>query len=244
MTDTDEPDLDEVAAQALKAISPRALARLGKNPAEALRPLVDAILDEAKAKAWIKDQLDATRIHAMELREGSAELSMEAASESMAFQFAAAKTMLGDATNYSETIAWDLSPAGKAEKFTIVVQRHALNALTPHEARVAAETRAQELEEANLEAAARAQETIDRLRAEVAGRTEPDGCTEDREYQVVGDWGTNGAEDEEQARRFARRALREYPGCGARVEWRVARMWDDGAEYYGPWNDLETGEPE
>ncbi|MFI5814881.1 hypothetical protein ACIA7S_28480 [Streptomyces sp. NPDC051643] len=107
-----------------------------------------------------------------------------------------------------------------------------------------AEDRVRQLEEDNLEAAERAQTVIDSLRNEVVGRTDDDGCTEDREYGVVGGWGVEGANGEEDARRRVRDALAQYPGCGARARWRTVRNWDDGAEYYGPWYDLETGEPE
>jgi hypothetical protein len=67
--------------------------------------------------------------------------------------------------------------------------------------------------------------------------------TEHREYEVVGGWGVDGAEDAEDARRQVRRALAQYPQCGARAQWRIVRTWDDDAQYYGPWQALEDEEP-
>jgi hypothetical protein len=67
--------------------------------------------------------------------------------------------------------------------------------------------------------------------------------TEHRGYQVVGDWGVDGADNEDDARRKVRQALAAYPKCGARAEWRIERTWDDGAEYAGPWQALEDKEP-
>jgi hypothetical protein len=61
---------------------------------------------------------------------------------------------------------------------------------------------------------------------------------EDRVYQVVGGWGVDGADDEAHARRKVEEALAQYPHCGAHAQWRTVRTWDDGAEYYGPWNAL------
>jgi hypothetical protein len=63
--------------------------------------------------------------------------------------------------------------------------------------------------------------------------------TEDRVYEVVGDWGVDGANDEADARHQVRRALAAYPTCRAYARWRLVRTWDDDAEYYGPWNDLD-----
>ncbi|MEU2426929.1 hypothetical protein ABZ619_38955 [Streptomyces sp. NPDC007851] len=63
-----------------------------------------------------------------------------------------------------------------------------------------------------------------------------------REYQVVGGWGVDGAEDAAHARRKVERALAEYPLCRARAEWRIGRSWDDDSEFYGPWQPLTDAE--
>ncbi|MEU8829312.1 hypothetical protein [Streptomyces sp900116325] len=61
---------------------------------------------------------------------------------------------------------------------------------------------------------------------------------ESREYEVVGDWGVDGADNEAHARRKVSEALAAYPHCGARAQTRLAYVWDDGSEYYGPWEEL------
>jgi hypothetical protein len=66
--------------------------------------------------------------------------------------------------------------------------------------------------------------------------------TEHREYEVVGGWGVDGARDEADARRQVRQALAEYPTCGARAQWRIVRTWEDDAQYYGPWQPLDSEE--
>ena len=53
---------------------------------------------------------------------------------------AAARAMLGDAPNYSETrLSMDVKVAESPELYTLVVQRHGPGVLTPHEARQKAE---------------------------------------------------------------------------------------------------------
>ncbi|MGY5634212.1 hypothetical protein ACW7N6_38375 [Streptomyces sp. UC1A3] len=65
---------------------------------------------------------------------------------------------------------------------------------------------------------------------------------EDREYQIVGDWGVDGADSEDEARADVAKALRVHPACGAYAEQRVVRTWPDGSEFYGPWTRLpESG---
>lgn len=95
--------------------------------------------DEARER-WIKKQLDETGIRSLDFRNG-AEMELEPARELLAHWVAAARTMLGDAPNYTETrLSMDVKVAESPELYTLVVQRHAPGALTPHEARQKAET--------------------------------------------------------------------------------------------------------
>lgn len=120
------------------------LARVRELEAEnaELNTELDGRDDEARER-WITKQLDETGIRSMEFRNG-AHMDLEPARELVAHWVAAARTMLGDAPNYSETkIEFDVKVAESPEMYTLVVQRHAPGALTPHEARQRAETDAE-----------------------------------------------------------------------------------------------------
>ncbi|MEU1805863.1 hypothetical protein [Streptomyces sp. NPDC019937] len=94
--------------------------------------------DEARER-WIQKQLEETGLRAMDFRNG-AEMELEPARELLAHWVAAARTMLGDAPNYTETrLSMDVKVAESPELYTLVVQRHGPGVLTPHEARQRAE---------------------------------------------------------------------------------------------------------
>ncbi|MFF4479488.1 hypothetical protein ACFY1A_21055 [Streptomyces sp. NPDC001520] len=94
--------------------------------------------DEARER-WIQKQLDETGIRAMDFRNGIA-MDIEPARELCAHFVGAARAMLGDAPNYSETkLEFDVKVAESPELYTLVVQRHGPGVLTPHEARQRAE---------------------------------------------------------------------------------------------------------
>lgn len=71
--------------------------------------------------------------------------------------------------------------------------------------------------------------------------TEDPYPTESVIYEVVGDWGVDGADSAEGARAAVAKWLREYPRCGAYAQQRVVREWPDGSEFYGPWTPLTEG---
>jgi hypothetical protein len=146
MTDTDPiEELADTLYDALYAITPYAEPHFA-DEREGLRTAVRAVLDEAAAQQWIQKQLEQTGIRAMDFRNGM-HMELEPARELLAHQVAAARTMLGDAPNYTETkLEWDVKVAESPEMYTIVIQRHAPGALTPHEARQKAEARVAELE--------------------------------------------------------------------------------------------------
>jgi hypothetical protein len=125
---------------ALYAITPYAEVYFA-DEAEGLRKAVNDVLGQAAAQQWIQKQIDETGIRAMDFRNG-AEMELEPARELVACWVAAARAMLGDAPNYSETkVSMDVKVAESPELYTLVVQRHAPGALTPHEARQRAEAR-------------------------------------------------------------------------------------------------------
>ncbi|MBE4790295.1 hypothetical protein [Streptomyces caniscabiei] len=146
MSDTDRiEELSDTLYDALYAITPYAEAYFA-DESEGLKNAVGAVLDHAAAREWIDKQIEQTGIRAMDFRNGM-QMELEPARELLAHQVAAARAMLGDAPNYTETkLEYDVKVAESPELYTIVIQRHAPGALTPHEARQKAEARVAELE--------------------------------------------------------------------------------------------------
>jgi hypothetical protein len=118
-----------------------------------LRPVVEAILAEHVTQEWTSKQLAEMGIRSMEIRDGAIDLDMKPAAEATAMWVGIARTMLGDAPNYTET-AFD-GPAPERdhegllemrvgvpelpERYTFTLQRVGFGKLTPHEARQRAE---------------------------------------------------------------------------------------------------------
>lgn len=107
-----------------------------------LADAVLAVVDDEAIDRMAQHYVDDTRIRAMEFRNG-AEMKLKPAQDMAAMWVAAAKTMLGDAENYTETevglpsVSMDVKLAGEYEMFTLTVQR--ARKLTPHQARQRAE---------------------------------------------------------------------------------------------------------
>ncbi|MFD8577182.1 hypothetical protein ACFV1H_17855 [Streptomyces virginiae] len=92
---------------------------------------------EAARERWIQKQLDETGLKSMDFRNG-ATMDLEPARDMVAQWVGAARTMLGDAPNYSETpIEMIVKVAEAPERFAFILQR--VGKLTPHEARQQAE---------------------------------------------------------------------------------------------------------
>ncbi|WP_399554206.1 hypothetical protein OG582_40490 (plasmid) [Streptomyces anulatus] len=137
--------LSDTLYNALYAITPYAEPHFA-DQTEGLKNAVRAVLAEEAAHQWIEKQLEQTGIRAMDFRNGM-QMEMEPARELLASWVAAARTMLGDAPNYTETkISMDVKVAESPEMYTLVVQRNAPGVLTPHEARQKAEAKVAELE--------------------------------------------------------------------------------------------------
>lgn len=133
-------ELTRVLYDALYDEDPRVAALFGHDT-DILRPVLCTVLAEAAAQQWIQTQLDETGIRSIDFRNGM-HMDLDTARELLAHQVAAARTMLGDAPNYTETkVELDVKVAESPEMYTIVIQRHSPGALTPHEARLKAESR-------------------------------------------------------------------------------------------------------
>jgi hypothetical protein len=99
---------------------------------------------EQARERWIQQLLDDCRIRALDFRNG-AHMDLEPAREIVAAWVAAARTILGDATNYTETpVEMEVGVAESPERFVFILQR--AGKLTPHQARLQAEQRARHAE--------------------------------------------------------------------------------------------------
>ncbi|MFD9368801.1 hypothetical protein ACFWA6_14005 [Streptomyces sp. NPDC060020] len=110
---------------------------------EQLLAELDGRTEEARER-WIQKQLDETGLKSMDFRNG-ATMDLEPARDMVAQWVGAARAMLGDAPNYSETpIEMVVKVAEDPERFAFILQR--VGKLTPHEARQQAEQRAEQAE--------------------------------------------------------------------------------------------------
>ena len=95
-------------------------------------------LGRKAVKRLAKQMADESRIKALNIRNGVAELEMDEARELCAAYVGAARAMLTGAENYSETrVDFEVKVAESPERYVLTVQR--AGKLTPHEARQQAE---------------------------------------------------------------------------------------------------------
>jgi hypothetical protein len=111
-----------------------------------------AVVDDEALDRMANKLLEETNLRAMDFRNGMA-MEIEPAQALAANFVGAARAMLGDAPNYSETpvemrteLAADPDQPATWEKFAFIVQRIGPGKLTPHEAHKAAEQRAERSE--------------------------------------------------------------------------------------------------
>lgn len=109
-------------------------------------------MQDTAANRFVEELTNQTKLRSIDFRNGM-HMDLEPAREIVAAFVACARTMLGDAPNYTETkVEMDVKVAESPETFTFVVQRREPGCLTPHEARVAAEGKVAQLQ-ARLEEA-------------------------------------------------------------------------------------------
>jgi hypothetical protein len=139
MTDTDPiENLADTLYDALYAITPYAEAHFA-DETEGLKNAVRTLLAEAAAQQWIEKQLAETGLKSMDFRNGMT-MEIEPARDMVAQWVGAARGMLGDAPNYTETPLEMVVKVGESpESFAFTLQR--VGKITPHQARQRAESR-------------------------------------------------------------------------------------------------------
>ncbi|MBQ1122612.1 hypothetical protein [Streptomyces sp. B15] len=95
--------------------------------------------DEEARERWVQKQLAETGLRAADFRNGMT-MEIEPARDLVAHWVGAARAMLGNAPNYTETpIEMEVKVAEDPERFAFILQRVGYGALTPHQARQRAE---------------------------------------------------------------------------------------------------------
>jgi hypothetical protein len=157
--------------QLLHLVDRAADGRLLPDEAALLRTEIEQLLteldgrDEEARERWITKQLDETGIRSMDFRNGI-DMELAPARDMVAQWVGAARAMLGDAENYTETpIEMTVKVAEEPERYAFVLQR--VGKLTPHQARQAAEERAEHAESQHSEAC----QTIAAMHAAAIGHT-------------------------------------------------------------------------
>jgi Bacterial RNA polymerase, alpha chain C terminal domain len=103
----------------------------------ALIDYLDNLGDEALERV-VEQMMSEARLQDMSIRDGSFHMAMTHARTMASAYVAMARTMLGDAENYSETpFEFDVKIAESPERYTLVVQRY--RGKTPHQLRRQAE---------------------------------------------------------------------------------------------------------
>ncbi|MFF7249964.1 hypothetical protein ACFZBU_39450 [Embleya sp. NPDC008237] len=138
----DADDVDTIDHKAIDA----ALERLLKTHFPALRDRVIELeealgaWDDEAHERWIARQEAETAMRSIDFRNGAA-MEFEPAREMVAHWVGAARAMLDDAANYTQTpVELTVKVAESPEQYAFILQRVAPGALTPHQAREAAET--------------------------------------------------------------------------------------------------------
>jgi len=111
---------------------------------DALAGTALAILDDDACNRYAEQVVNETHLKTIDFRNGMA-MELEPSRDMVAAWVGAARGMLGDAENYSETpIEMEVKVAESPESFVFILQR--VGKLTPHQARQRAEARVAELE--------------------------------------------------------------------------------------------------
>jgi hypothetical protein len=141
------PKLSVRLEELLRHFHPAAAAEFTE---EQLDIIAEEFMRDSTAQKWTEKQLDETKIRTMDFRNG-VKMELQPAQELAAAWVAAARTMLMDAENYTETTyvtnpehlsasySMDVAIPQLPERYTLTVQWVAPGKLTPHEGRQKAE---------------------------------------------------------------------------------------------------------
>lgn len=130
------------------------------------------VFDQDAQNKLVADMMERTRIRSMEIRGGGFDMDIDSAHEITAAFVAAARTMLGDAPNYSETpIKHEVKVAESPESYIYVLTVQRAEKPTPHQMRQRAEKERDEVREA----LARVEGVLAQLRT-LAGEAELGRC--------------------------------------------------------------------
>jgi hypothetical protein len=139
--------------------------------AEQVTDAVLGVVDEETVRALCDDHIARTNLRSLDFRNGGT-LDIQPAREMVAYWVGAARALLGDAENYSETRV-DFGIPEDPQRYAFIVQR--AGKLTPHEARKQAEA---ERDEARAE--------LEQLRARLkAARVMPQPKLSEREIAAL-----------------------------------------------------------
>lgn len=142
------PALGELLRELLQHFQPAAAAEFSTDD---LNAVVEELVRNSAVEAWSERIMSEMKIKSMDFRKGVV-MELEPAQEMAAAWVAAARGLLVEAENYSESTfveppndparasySMDVSIPELPERYTLTVQRVAPGKLTPHEARLRAE---------------------------------------------------------------------------------------------------------
>lgn len=139
-------------AEAFKRTATAHGRRLGEFRFELAHAALEVLDEDARAKV-VADMMERTRIRDLQFR-GGMNMDLDSARELTSAWVAAARTLLGDAPNYSETpIQFEVKVAKSPETYVYVLTVQRAERPTPHQMRKKAEAERDE-----------ARETVDRVR--------------------------------------------------------------------------------
>ena len=122
-----------------------------------------AILDDDACNRYAEQVVNETHLKAIDFRNGMA-MELEPSRDMVAAWVGAARGMLGDAPNYTETpIEMEVKVGESPESFVFILQR--VGKLTPHQGRLRAEARVAELEQCQADHLAEINQTTNQLNA-------------------------------------------------------------------------------
>jgi len=133
MPDDEPGDWETLRADAIAAV--REAVKLSGPKSEAAVDAVLSVVDEEATRRYCAEMIDQTHVTAMGVDAGGG-LDMKVARDVALGWAGAARTLLGDAPNYCESVM-EFGLPEKGERYAFTIQK--IGKLTPHQARMQAE---------------------------------------------------------------------------------------------------------